>query len=77
MKGLEKLRVLLPHWIDHNTGHEEEFLKWVEVAREEGQKEVADYIAAAVEKMQETSALLEKALEKSGGPAPDHQHHHH
>ena len=28
MENVEKLRVLLQHWIDHNKGHAEEFAKW-------------------------------------------------
>lgn len=77
MKEVEKLRVLLPHWIDHNSGHEAECLKWVEIAKDEGQESVAQHIAAAVNKMKEANELLEKALHEAGGPSADHHHHHH
>jgi hypothetical protein len=29
---LEKLRVLLPHWIEHNAEHAAEFRQWAERA---------------------------------------------
>ena len=28
MDNLEKLRILLQHWIEHNGGHVAEFAKW-------------------------------------------------
>ena len=37
MVETDKLRVLLPHWIEHNADHAEEFRSWAEragVARE-------------------------------------------
>lgn len=78
MKEVEKLRVLLPHMIEHNNGHEAECLKWVEIAKKEGQGSVAQHIAAAVKVMKEANELLEKALHEAGGPlAADHHHHHH
>lgn len=76
MKESEKLRVLLPHWIEHNNGHESDCIKWAEIARKEGQESVADYIDAAVKTMKETNDLLAKALEEAGG-ASEHGHHHH
>lgn len=78
MKEAEKLRVLLPHWIDHNDGHEAEWLKWVETARTEGLTAVAEQMNGAVLKMREVNELLKKALEEAGGPAEEpHGHHHH
>jgi len=32
MTEQEKLRALLPHWIEHNTEHESEFRRWAELA---------------------------------------------
>ena len=78
MKELEKLRVLLPHWIEHNNGHEAECTKWAEIAQKEGKEDVAQYITEAVKTMQDVNGLLEKALDAAGGPptGPHHQHHH-
>lgn len=80
MNELEKLRVLLPHWIEHNRGHAEECNKWAKLAGEESNaKEVASNLNAAFTAMEEVSTHLEKALTAAGGPASDesHSHHHH
>jgi len=77
MKEVEKLRVLLPHWIEHNVGHETDCLKWAEIARENGMANVAEHISAAVKKMKEANELLNKALHEAGGPSTEHHDHHH
>jgi hypothetical protein len=61
---LEKLRVLVPHWIEHNAGHAAEFRAWA--ARAGGAGE--DILAAAVQ-MESANEALQAALEKLGGPA--------
>ena len=43
---MEKLRILLPHWIEHNHNHEAEFKKWAEQIRNEGEGAVADLLDA-------------------------------
>lgn len=77
MNEIEKLRVLLPHWIEHNSGHESECVKWADVARSEGLEKVADCIDAAVKTMKEVNKHLEEALTEAGGAAEGHHHHHH
>ncbi len=77
MEEIKKLRVLLPHWIEHNTGHESDCAKWSEIARRHGQEKVADYIDEAVQAMREVNRLLHKALDEAGGPSQDQGHHHH
>jgi len=71
MKELEKLRVLLPHWIEHNGEHAEEFREWAQRAGE-----AEDPILAAAELVEEANARLEEALEMLGGPSEHHHHHH-
>jgi len=46
---LEKLRVLIPHWIEHSHSHQHEFGKWVAVAKNEGQEEAAEAIDKALQ----------------------------
>jgi hypothetical protein len=60
---LEKLRVLLPHWIEHNAEHAGEFQTWAERGREAGEQipEAAQYLGLA-------NQALKQALEKLGGP---------
>jgi len=73
---LEKLRILLPHWVEHSHSHQDEFKKWVEIARQEGQAEAAVEIDKALELMAQTDGALNKALELLGGKVAGHHHHH-
>ena len=74
---LEKLRILLPHWIEHSHSHQEEFKKWAAVARDEGKGDVADLIEKAITAMSEVDTILEKGLASLGGKVEGHHHHHH
>ncbi|MGD8584727.1 MAG: hypothetical protein PVH65_10100 [Chloroflexota bacterium] len=72
MNEQEKLRILIPHWIEHNEEHAGEFRRWSEHAGEA----VADVLEAAAAMAQVNNSLA-KALEKLGGPlGSDHNHHH-
>lgn len=85
MKNIEKLRVLLQHWIDHNKGHAAEFSKWQNLMHEDGENNVAVHIAGAIKAVEQANDLLGKALVEAGGPkdagegghSHDHHHHHH
>ncbi len=74
---LEKLRILLDHWIDHNHSHEAEMDKWQKVAAASNQEKAAAHIREAIAGMKETDKALAKALEALGGQIEGHQHHHH
>ena len=75
---VDKLRVLVPHWIEHNHSHKAEFVKWAAAAREEGLGEVAGLIDKAVATMDQADEALGKALIQLGGAkGGDHHHHHH
>ena len=67
---LEKLQVLLPHWIEHNAEHAAEFRRWAEQAG----SAAADIVAAA-ESLETASDRLRQAQEKLGGP-PATRHDH-
>ncbi|MGD8968394.1 MAG: hypothetical protein PVI07_12860 [Anaerolineae bacterium] len=78
MSEVDKLRVLLPHWIAHNGEHAAEFREWAQRA---GTAE--DDIVAAAELVEDANARLERALEQLGGPLErghphphPHTHHH-
>ena len=81
MNDIDKLRVMLPHWIDHNQGHGGEFGQWAEKLTSD-YPEVARLLQDAVQSLQEAQSRLEEALDKAGGPleAPGdqgkHQHNH-
>ncbi len=84
MNDLDKLRVMLPHWINHNQGHGEEFAQWMEKLESET-PEIATLLDRAVHSLQEAQSALEEALHKAGGPLSDQSaghthsnaHHHH
>ncbi|MGA9347604.1 MAG: hypothetical protein WBW48_02205 [Anaerolineae bacterium] len=61
---LEKLRVLLPHWIEHNAEHAAGFQEWAEKARAVGQEEVAEEIALAAKELGWANEALSAALKK-------------
>ena len=73
---IDKLRILLPHWISHSDNHKSEFVKWAATARNEGLEDVAVLIEQAIDKINETETTLTHALEKIGGPLADQGHHH-
>ncbi|MBC8253266.1 MAG: hypothetical protein H8E35_04470 [Ardenticatenia bacterium] len=70
MNEQEKLRVLIPHWIEHNEEHAKEFRRWAETAG----GAVLEILAAA-DSMADANESLAAALEKLGG-ALDRSHHH-
>ena len=59
---VDKLRILLPHWIEHTREHATEFRRWAGVAGEAGED-----VHAAAEQMEGASRLLKSALERLGG----------
>ena len=80
MENVEKLRVLIQHWIDHNKGHAEEFAKWQSTMKDEGKEVIATNIADAIHGMEKVNDHLNKALLEAGGPkksGDDHEHGHH
>jgi len=64
---LTKLRVLLPHWIEHNEEHAASFQRWVAGARELGREETARRIEEAVQRMAACNQTLKAALEALEG----------
>jgi len=73
----EKIRILLPHWREHNQSHQVEFTKWAAVAQRENMAEVAELIRQAAQQLDAVNTLLDQALAKAGGPVEGHGHHHH
>jgi hypothetical protein len=65
----DKLRVLLPHWIEHNAEHAAEFRKWAERARTAGQEEAAGEIDTAAKELGWVNEALRAALEALAGRA--------
>ena len=73
MSDIDKLRVLLPHWIEHNNSHIAEFTKWKKVAAD-NEKELAEGIEEAISAMNKAGESLKLVLERLGGPVNGHHH---
>ena len=76
MTEIEKLRALLPHWMEHNGEHAAEFERWAETAALAGHEDAATLIRSAARQMEEANVTLQEALERLGGPVSLHQHPH-
>lgn len=61
MNAAAKLRVLIPHWIEHNPEHANEFRRWAAQAGDAGQD-----ILAAADALERPSRHLQRALGKLG-----------
>ena len=80
MDVIEKLRIMLPHWIDHNRSHGEEFAGWA-AQMVETNGDIAGQLNRAVSALEDAQQALERALEMAGGPCAEqeggHSHGHH
>ena len=74
---LEKLQLLLTHWLQHNKSHSSDYLKWADVARQGNHTKTAEFIEQAVDFLKKSDKSLEKALASVGGPGKEDGHHHH
>ena len=61
------MRILLPHWIEHNEEHAASFERWVAKARELGREKTAQRIEEAVGRMAACNQALTAALEALEG----------
>ena len=71
MDDLEKIRALLPHWMEHNAEHAAEFSQWAERIRAAGQEDVAEEIDLAAKELGWVNEALTAALERLGQPATE------
>lgn len=77
MNDLEKLRVLLPHWIEHNVGHSKEFANWSDTLHSGGESEIAELLKQAEGFLQNADLVLKEALVRAGGEMSGEGGHHH
>lgn len=71
MNEIEKLRILLPHWIEHNAEHLAEFERWAGCAGPG-----CEYLREAAHYMEAANQALRAALEKLNETAGDVPHGH-
>jgi len=69
MTELEKLGVLLPHWMEHNAEHAAEFRGWAAKARDAGREAAAVEIEKAAGALAGANEALSAALRDLAGPA--------
>jgi len=72
-RDLAKLRILLPHWIDHNEEHAAGFEEWAAKAAAIGHEDAAQMIRRAAEAMRQANRSLKLAMESLGVPKVDHE----
>jgi len=80
MTDLEKLRVLLPHWIGHNEEHQAEFERWARSCQDAGGPGISAALIKAAEASEKVTNRLKEALLLAGGPMEQtdiHGHHGH
>ncbi len=63
---MDKLRVLVPHWIEHNREHATEFRQWAERA-----SLAETHIEAAADLVEEANVHLQRALQELIGEASE------
>jgi hypothetical protein len=63
MSELDKLRVLLPHWIEHNAEHAAEFRQWAE--RAGPAQAMIQEAAASMEQANQFLQQARKAIESA------------
>jgi hypothetical protein len=55
---IKKLSVMLPHWIEHNADHAQEFREWAE-----GAESAARFLEQAAAMMEQVNLSLSSALD--------------
>ncbi len=61
MPEIEKLKILLKHWIEHNHEHAETYIEWAEKARAAGNADLAGMLKEIAAETKKIDALFEKA----------------
>ncbi len=66
MNEIEKLKMMIPHWIEHNKSHSEEFTKWADIIKNTGDKSTAKLLGKAIAGLADADRALTKIMEKLG-----------
>lgn len=57
-KEILKLSKLLKHWADHNDSHKESFIKWRDIANNNGLSNISEKLEKAIEMMDKSTEFL-------------------
>jgi len=63
--GLEKLKRLLHHWMEHNNEHVQLYRDWAEKASSLGNKELSEILSRLSDETKKLSKLFEEAIGKT------------
>jgi hypothetical protein len=75
----EKLKILLPHWAEHNREHAGEMRRWQAIIEANADVELGQILHQVAALMEQAGELLEDAAEGLGEEAASavlHNHHH-
>jgi len=62
MDDLERLKVLLAHWLEHNKEHADSYREWAEKALEMKQDDIAQILERLSRETEGLNDLIEEAL---------------
>ncbi|MEW6067167.1 MAG: hypothetical protein AB1610_02560 [Nitrospirota bacterium] len=64
MDELEKLKMLLQHWMEHNNEHAEAYRDWARKALSLGNREISEILDLFYYETRRLNKLFEKAIKK-------------
>ena len=62
MDDVEKLKILLPHWMKHNDEHTKTYKDWAEKMSSLGKEELSEALKAIYQENQKLREFFEEAL---------------
>ena len=72
MDDIQKSRIRLKHWIDHNIEHIQGYDEVAQILDDNNCKAAAEMIRRGTRLIEDANAEFEKALESIGGEDADH-----
>jgi hypothetical protein len=64
---VDKIRILLSHWVEHSREHAAEFFEWAERIKGLASNEVVLHLRSSGEAMEKVTKHLQAALNHFGG----------
>lgn len=62
MDEIEKLKKLIPHWMEHNDEHAESYKGWAEKASSSGMKELSEILLRLHRESKKLGELFQEAI---------------
>jgi len=63
-RDVEKLKMLLPHWIRHNEEHKNEYKKWLERVKGNVSENIIESFEKVIELSEQSNKYLKSILDK-------------